>query len=74
MPLELPVSETLGKSTPLCEDELEEAELEELLDEELDEEAELEELDDEELEELLDEEDFSPSDEELSAVDSRALL
>ena len=54
------------------------AELEELEEEEpkLEEElpAELEELEEEELEELLDEEDFSPSDEELSAVDSRALL
>ena len=68
------MSETLGKSTPLCEDELEEAELEELLDEELDEEELEELLDEDELEELLDEEDFSPSDEELSAVDSRALL
>lgn len=59
------LSGTLGKSTPLFEEELEE-----LLDEE-----ELEELlDEEELEELLDDEDFSPSDEELSAVDSRALL
>ena len=68
------MSGTLGKSTLPAEDleELDEEELEELLDEEeleelLDEEEELEEL-------LLDEEVFSPSDEELSAVDSRALL
>lgn len=51
-------------------------ELEELLEEDDELEELLEELlDEEELEELLlDEEVFSPSDEELSAVDSRALL
>ena len=66
------MSGTLGKSTPLFEEELEEelpAELEELDEEELE-----ELLDEEELEELLDEEVFSPSDEELFVVDSRALL